>query len=703
MKRDDPLLPAAWPTPHPFGNERLWLDCLIEREILRLRARYALSLDELRGLYVSDRQVDELVRRHTDFQAADPADSRDPIALLSAQATQWREHFAADSPLALLGERLGLDQESLALVFVAAAPELDLRYETLYAYLNNDVTRKTATPDLVRRLLSEGDGRPDHALAGRLQALLDAGILERPEADPQRSALGQAVVASGPIRRFLLGIAPLPSEAAVRLEAGTGVPTLTPRGELLICRGDEAERQHGWCRQWLGRRGLHGLQATAAACLHQPELGLLARLAQAALVLRDPAGITREPATAAQLAERLRGWVSLGITILWLTPRHTQTPAAWADLPLTVLDLPPTCASERSAAWLAALRNSHLPWEDEALIEQEADALARRFTLGHEGASQAVRAAELLYEADPAGQDWRTALSRGARQQAAQALTQVAQRVETPHGWEQLVLPATTLQLLHEIAAAIAARDQVYRHWNMQGRTGRSAGLMLLFAGSSGTGKTMTASVLANHVGLDLFRVDLAGVVSKYIGETEKNLDRIFSAARSADALVLFDEADALLGKRAEVKDAHDRYANLEVAYLLQKMEEHDGVVILASNLPKNLDPAFSRRMHYMVEFAHPNAALREQLWRGMFPAGVPLADDIDYGFLAEQFDLSGGDIQTLALEAAFLAAGLGERVGMSHLMRAIARRQTKHGDPGVAARFRQHQENLERGQSWQT
>ena len=262
------------------------------------------------------------------------------------------------------------------------------------------------------------------------------------------------------------------------------------------------------------------------------------------------------------------------------------------------------------------------------------------------------------------------------------------------------MLPPTTLQLLREIAGAIAAREQVFREWNMQGRTGRSAGLMLLFAGASGTGKTMAASVLANHVGLELFRVDLAGVISKYIGETEKNLDRIFTAARDADAILLFDEADALLGKRAEVKDAHDRYANIEVAYLLQKMEEHDGVVILASNLPKNLDQAFSRRIHYVVEFARPGAVLREHLWRGMFPAEVPLAGDLDYAFLAEQFDLTGGDIQTIALEAAFLAAGEGSSVGMAHAMRAIARRQTKHGDPGVAARFRVYQDALERGRA---
>lgn len=695
MKRDQALVPAPpaalWPAAHPFGNERLWLDCLIEREILRLRARYALSLDELRGLYISDRQVDELLRQH----AADATEeaARDPVTLLSRQAAQWRAHFAADSPLALLGERLGLDADQLALVFVVAAPELDLRYETLYAYLNNDVARKTATPDLARRLLDEEAVRLGAEVRTRLQTLFDIGVLEALEREPQRSALGQSLTLNPTVLRFLLGIPPLPANAALRLESHADSAALPTRGELLVCRSDDEDRQRRWGAEWLGRRGLNGLWAEAESCLRMPDLILLARLAKAALVVREPVAMSREPAATAQWATLLRGCLDAGRPVLWLTSRHAQPLAGWSGLPLTVVDLPAAALSERQENWAEALRRSGLAAAIESEIDAAAALLAARFSLNGGAMRQAIRTAELLQEADPE-LDWQDALSRGARQQAAQSLAQVAQRVDAPHRWPQLVLPATTLQLLREVASAVGSRDRVYRQWNMQGRTGRSAGLMLLFAGSSGTGKTMAASVLANHIGLDLFRVELAGVVSKYIGETEKNLDRIFAAARDADALLLFDEADALLGKRAEVKDAHDRYANLEVAYLLQKMEEHDGVVILASNLPKNLDPAFARRMHYVVEFARPNAALREHLWRGIFPAETPLGDDLDYAFLAEQFDLSGGDIQTLALEAAFLAAGSDEKIGMAHLMRAIARRQTKHGDPGVAARFRQHQES---------
>ena len=170
-------------------------------------------------------------------------------------------------------------------------------------------------------------------------------------------------------------------------------------------------------------------------------------------------------------------------------------------------------------------------------------------------------------------------------------------------------------------------RHVVYSEWGFAQRIASGKGLKVLFAGASGTGKTMTAGVIARDLGLDLYKIDLSGIVSKYIGETEKNLDRIFRAAHASNAILFFDEADALFGKRSEVKDAHDRYANIEVAYLLQKIEEHEGVVILASNLSKNIDDAFSRRMHYVIEFPLPDERHRELLWRGMFPPEVPLGD----------------------------------------------------------------------------
>jgi SpoVK/Ycf46/Vps4 family AAA+-type ATPase len=263
--------------------------------------------------------------------------------------------------------------------------------------------------------------------------------------------------------------------------------------------------------------------------------------------------------------------------------------------------------------------------------------------------------------------------------------------VDSRYGWDDLVLPAVLLRQIREVAAAIKHRKLVYSDWGMAQRFPDGGGLKVLFSGASGTGKTMTASVLAQDLGLDLFRIDLSGIVSKYIGETEKNLDEIFRAARSSNAILFFDEADALFGKRSEVKDAHDRYANIEVAYLLQKMEEYDGVVILASNLSKNIDQAFSRRMHYSIEFPRPGKEHRERLWRGMFPAATPIGEDVDFPFLARQFELTGGDIKTVVLNAAFMAAENGKVIGMEQVVKAMARQMVKQGKLVGVNEFKQY------------
>ncbi len=278
-----------------------------------------------------------------------------------------------------------------------------------------------------------------------------------------------------------------------------------------------------------------------------------------------------------------------------------------------------------------------------------------------------------------------------ARQQAEHRIGGLALKVERRDRWEDLVLPEGTCRRVRELAAAIRNRHVVYQQWGFARRVSAGTGVKALFAGASGTGKTMTASVIAREVGFDLYKIELSGVISKYIGETEKNLDRIFDAVRAANAMLLIDEAEAVLGKRSEVKDAHDRYSNIEVAYLLQKLEEHDGVVILASNLKRNIDDAFARRMHYVIDFPLPDAAHRRRLWRGMFPCEVPLGAEVDFDFLARQFELTGGDIRNVALDAAFLAADDGRMITMRQLVQALARQLAKEGTMPSAAQFRHY------------
>jgi SpoVK/Ycf46/Vps4 family AAA+-type ATPase len=253
--------------------------------------------------------------------------------------------------------------------------------------------------------------------------------------------------------------------------------------------------------------------------------------------------------------------------------------------------------------------------------------------------------------------------------QARPHLDDLAQRIEPAASWEDLVLPELQQQIVRDIAAHVRQRCKVYETWGFAARGLRGLGINALFAGSSGTGKTMAAEVLANELRLDLYHIDLSQVVSKYIGETEKNLRRVFDAAEEGGAILLFDEADALFGKRSEVKDSHDRYANIEVSYLLQRMEAYRGLAILTTNMKSALDPAFLRRIRFIVQFPFPDAAQRMEIWRRIFPAGTP-TEGLDMTKLA-RLNVTGGNIRNIALNAAFLAADAQEPVRMTHLLRA--------------------------------
>jgi SpoVK/Ycf46/Vps4 family AAA+-type ATPase len=255
------------------------------------------------------------------------------------------------------------------------------------------------------------------------------------------------------------------------------------------------------------------------------------------------------------------------------------------------------------------------------------------------------------------------------RAQARSRLDDLAQRLEPVGTWDDLVLPEPQRQTLREIAVHVRQRAKVYERWGFAARGASGLGISALFAGASGTGKTMAAEVLANELRLDLYRIDLSQVVSKYIGETEKNLRRVFDAAEEGGAILLFDEADALFGKRSEVRDSHDRYANIEVSYLLQRMEAYRGLAVLTTNMKSALDQAFLRRIRFITHFPFPDAAQRAEIWQRIFPSHTP-TEGLDVRLLA-RLNVAGGNIRNIALNAAFLAADAGEPVRMTHLLRA--------------------------------
>lgn len=339
--------------------------------------------------------------------------------------------------------------------------------------------------------------------------------------------------------------------------------------------------------------------------------------------------------------------------------------------PPVSIEVPRPAHEEQTALWRSLLG------ELAADLDGHIDVLAHQFPLS--GAAIATVRAQFQRQTpiEGAGESDRpspieTRLWNLCRRQARPQLDDLARRVETTATWEDLILPDRQRQVLEDIAVHLKYRAKVYRGWGFAEKGDRGTGIAALFHGESGTGKTMAACVLARECDLDLYRVDLSTVVSKYIGETEKNLRRIFDAAESGGAILLFDEADALFGKRTEIKDSHDRHANIEVSYLLQRMETYRGLAILTSNLKNNLDEAFARRLRFIVSFPFPDASARAEIWRRVFPSATPTRG-LDYDKLG-QLAIAGGNIYNIALNAAFLAARDDRPVTMQYILQATQR-----------------------------
>ena len=337
----------------------------------------------------------------------------------------------------------------------------------------------------------------------------------------------------------------------------------------------------------------------------------------------------------------------------------------------TRLQINKPTSDEQRTLWREALS------DEPSFDESQLMSLAAQFDFS---ATDISATADTIRAETAMGTPLEQALWQDCRQQARGGLEHLAQCI-TPHAnWDDLVLAQGQKQILHDISRQVRHRATVYEAWGFAAKSERGLGISALFAGESGTGKTMAAEVLAADLRLDLYRIDLAAVVSKYIGETEKNLERLFSAAESSGAILLFDEADALFGKRSDVKDSHDRYANIELAYLLQRMEAYRGLSILTSNMKSALDTAFMRRIRFVVQFPFPDIEQRKAIWQRVFPDKLPRAE-LKTELLA-RLHVTGGNIRNIAMNAAFLAAEQGDPLNMSHLAQAARMEYAKLEKP---------------------
>ncbi len=462
---------------------------------------------------------------------------------------------------------------------------------------------------------------------------------------------------------------------------------------LQLCGGDATSRAEiaASAAQQLGI----DLLRLSATLLPAPGVeldDLLHRLQREALIAGRGVLLDLEDAGAQADAQRVAAVDRLiaglgGALLLSGTDRHRGT------RPVAVFDVPTLSTREQADLWRGALSTNgtvdsprtSFDSGNTNLDDRDLLRLASQFRLGASVVRATAAEVSTATGDDPAVSAQR--LWDVCRRQARPKLDGLARRIEPRASWQDLVLPEDALADLREVATQARCRHQVHDVWGWQGKSARGLGLTALFTGASGTGKTLAAEILAADLGLDLYHIDLAAVISKYIGETEKNLERVFDAAEAGGAVLLFDEADALFGKRSEVKDSHDRYANIEVSYLLQRMEAYRGLALLTSNLKSALDPAFLRRLRFVIEFPFPDAAGRAEIWRRTFPAATPTAD-LDPERLA-RLHLPGGHIRNIALRAAFLAAEREQPVTMDLLALAARRECAKLELPLTEAQLR--------------
>jgi SpoVK/Ycf46/Vps4 family AAA+-type ATPase len=704
------------------------IDLLMQSYLEILQENFPEAGDEFRGLYISEAEIEQ-IQRNPGFGNQQETIPDVRIERLKAINAVRKEIDARKEEslkkgmelrLHILSELFGLDPFEIDILLIGLAPELDLKYEKLYSYLQNDVTKNKPTVDLVLTLTFptiEEKIKAREYFSPAAPLLKNHMVhLSKGEASAGLSLLSRFIIIDERIINFLLGfnepdlkirnysyvVKPqssfedliLPSEFKKRLMsiASWSIENKTCEKKthlkLLFCGPPGSGKKtavEAVCRE----AGINLFIVDSKIFLENQSLETTSLIMREALLQNSALylqafDLLLEDKESMNFPELLIQALKVFPGLMFLAGKGSmEFNKSLINSGFVPCSFPLPSYSVRKHLWDSCLKDYRM---DKGV---DLSALASKFRLsGGQIRDAACTARSFSREKNPASpvlsmED----LYKGCKAQSNQKLSSLAQKTNPHYTWEDIVLPKDTLEHLKEVSCFVKYKGKVHSDWGFETKLSLGKGLNVLFSGPPGTGKTMAAEVLANEVKLDLYKIDLSSLVSKYIGETEKNLKKIFEEAETSNSILFFDEADALFGKRSEVRDSHDRYANIETAYLLQKMEEHEGTVILASNFRKNMDDAFLRRLHFTVEFPLPDDKSRENIWRKTFPEETPIANDVDFTFLSK-FKLTGGNIKNIVLAASFLAAEASETVGMEHLIKATKREYQKIGKLFTEADF---------------
>ena len=642
------------------------------------------------GWFLSRRQVEN-------YLCPQPVNSDDVLTLREDVKQAWKDLRAR----AEAAERVGTELRFLSVqrrfnlspierlgLLACLAPEVDGKYSRVYAYLQDDLTKRLPTLDLISRMATAMNRSrdlfcwSDDCPILRWRLVQFAG--EGEATDPR---LSRGLFLNESVRRYLMTPAEDSADDWTQLGVADGnlvdqIATLvrnTKRRVVVQLHGpgcDDAKAlANSICSQLDIPLRSYVVESRPAAFLFQRAF-LEARLHGSAVFVSGLESLQDDPKSAEDL-HQLEILLSQGPRLIFLVSHHSWCPRnCSSEVAFVSCELPLPGYAERGTYWNELLQSRQANPEPAAMA-----AVSARFRFSRQDMTQALRLAEsraALRKAPVTADDVAAACRQRARANFGSLATVIVPR----QSWSSLVLPEEAVRQLREICAHVRQRGRVLHDWGFDARLSLGKGLYVLFLGPSGTGKTLSAEVVAHELEVELLKVDLSSVVSKYIGETEKNLRQIFEGAERSDAILFFDEADALFGKRSEVKDAHDRYANIEINFLLQRLEEFEGVAILATNFAQNIDEAFGRRVHMTVEFPFPDEAARLAIWRNHIPGQTPVAPDLDLRPLARHLQITGGNIRNIIFNAAFLAAEEDQMVGLEHLLLATRREYQKIGKP---------------------
>ncbi len=702
------------------------LSLKLHREVELMRALRGDDRQEsFLGLFVSDSDIAAILselhgRLLEDFPEGEALQEK-----IDAQLSliQNRLQLTKDRlPDECLQQIFHLQRHEIELLMLALAPEIDSRFSKVYGYLHDDVGRKYLSAALADKLIATDDYRNSRMRESlhHDSALIKFGLITLLD-DDNTPLINRGIKIENRLVNYLLDIRQTDDELADYLQppwfgkfnlskdetthsASVAVERWQAEPLPLVIKMSPKADIDLWLSLFCGQANM-GLICIDWKKLQMLEINkamrLLVKVVREGHLTTSLVHIHHVDTSKTQLIDKL---MSLATPLVCISSTEEFVLEKY-NMTAHQIELPELSLDNRVACWRAEIP------EELGISDLQLEKFAARYQLSVRSISALLQGVQMIHGIVPVeplelsepvkqsehSEDFLQQLTAACRQRVGDKMKDVAQRVVTPFHFGDLVLPKSTMQLLEELIDRQANSARVLDSWGLGDLFHQSSGSAVLFVGPSGTGKTMAASVISNELGLDMYRVDLSGVVSKYIGETEKNLERIFTVAAQSQVVLFIDEADALFGKRSEVKDAHDRYANIEVSYLLQKMEDHKGIVILASNFGQNIDDAFFRRFSSVMEFSLPKADERLKLWQKLERADAPVAENVDLSFLAKQLDITGGHIKNCILNAAFQAASQNEAISMQMLIRAVGREYIKVGKPISRNNFGEYYAGLRR------